>query len=140
MTTSAASLVSLVLALSGVAATASEEGILPLSTFRLSSNGNAQSGPVTVYGEQSAKGLSSLRIEAFGRRMLLSNEQLAKVSGGSVNGAQISYEVGYTKGGGRTVYVVLSSGHTRGAPIVHVISANEQGGVEVANAVRKQGG
>ena len=137
MATIPACLLAVVLALACTAASASEEDILRLSTFQLSSPGNGDSGRVTVSGEQSGERVLSLQIEAFGRRTSLSKEQLAKLPSGLVNGVQLNYEVGYEKLGGRTIYVVLSTGHTRVTRVTQVVSVNERGGVEVGNVVSR---
>jgi len=117
------------------AAVASKEGILPLSEFRLSSSGIGQSGEVIVSGKQRGDEFISFTVQAFGRTMHLSKEQLAQVRGGSVNGLQISYAAGYAELGGRAVYVVLSKGFTSGVRQSQMILATEQGAVEVKSVV-----
>ncbi len=118
------------------AAVASQEGVLRLSTFNLSSPGIGQSGPVVISGEQDKNQFISLTVRAFGRTASLSKDQLAKLRGGFINGLQISYEAGYRELGGRTIYIVLSEGFTSGLQETQLIIINEQGVVEVNNVIR----
>jgi len=122
---------------SSLAAVASKEGVLRLSEFRLTSPGIGQSGAVVVSGEQNANQFVSLTVQALGRTASLSKDQLTKLRGGFVNGLQISYEGGHRELGGRTVYIVLFKGFTSGPQETQLISINEQGTVEVHDAVRK---
>ena len=118
-------------------ALASKEGVLRLDKFQFSSPGIGQSGPVVVSGEQDSNQVVSLTVQAFGRTVSLSKDQLVKLRGGFINGAQISYEAGYRELGGRTIYVILSKGFTSGQQETQLVSVNEQGTVEVNDAVRK---
>jgi len=120
--------------LPGAVAVASQEGVLRLNSFRLSSPGIGQSGPVAISGEQSAKRLVSLTVQAFGHTVSLSKDQLAKLRGGFFNGLQMSYEAGYRESGGRIVYIVVSKGFTSGAQETQVISVNEHGRVAIKEA------
>lgn len=116
---------------------ASEEGVLRLNTFQVTSPDEGQFGSVVVSGELDTKQFVSLKVKAFGRTVSLSKDQLAKLRGGSINGVQISAEVGYSKVGGRTIYVVLSTGFTTGLHETQLLSVNEQGTVKVNDVVRK---
>lgn len=116
---------------------ASKEAVLALDKFQVSSPGIGQSGPVVVSGEQEANRVVSLAVQAFGRTVNLSPEQLAKLRGGFINGIQISYEAGYRQLGGRTVYVILSKGFTSGLQETQLVSVNENGLTEVSDVIRK---
>ena len=118
-------------------AVASEEGVLRLGTFQIASPDEGQFGPVVVSGELDTKQFVSLKVQAFGRTVSLSEDQLAKLRGRSINGVQVSAEVGYSQIGGRTIYVVLSTGFTTGRHETQLLSVNERGTVKVNDVVRK---
>ena len=116
---------------------ASQEGVLSLSSFQFSSAGIGNSGSVTISGEQNAQRFLSLTVSAFGRRVSLNQEQLAKLKSVLCNGVQMSYESGWKEVGGRTVYIVLSMGFTSGVESSQIVSVNERGVVEVRPEVSK---
>jgi hypothetical protein len=127
------SIVPLALLLS-VAASASQEGILSLGTFQLSSPGIGQSGPVIVSGARKGEEVTAFCVQAFEQTRCLSTEQLVQVVGTLVNGVQLSYAAGYRETGGRTVYVVLSRGFVSGRNEGKVVSVSEFGPIEVKDA------
>jgi hypothetical protein len=112
-------------------ALASREGMLALGSFRVESPGIGNSGVVLVAGRQGAKGVESLRIEAFGKRFDLSPGQLQALRGGLLNGLQLSYEGGYKEIGGRTLYLVFSQGFTSGVVLKRLVTVTESGEVKV---------
>ncbi len=74
------------------------KGILPLSNFRLESDGIDGSGKVVVEGKGDKDGhLVSLKVTAFGRDYLLPKDKVAQFSRLMANGVQISYEAGYAE-------------------------------------------
>lgn len=120
--------------LAPAAAFASQEGILSLGTFQLSSPGVGQSGPVIVSGARKGEEITAFCVQAFEQTKCLSKEQLAQAGGSLVNGVQISYEAGYRETGGRTVYVVLSKGFVSGRNESKVVSVSEFGAIEIKDS------
>jgi hypothetical protein len=113
-------------------ASASKEGILPLSNFRLESDGIDGSGKVVVEGKGDKDGhLVSLKVTAFGRDYLLPKDKVAQFARLMANGVQISYEAGYAELGGRTVYVQLQMGWTSSTRQKAVVTVTENGKIEV---------
>ena len=112
-------------------ASASKEGVLVWSSFFVHSAGIGGSGPVDVSGNYAAAGVTRLDIKAFGRQFSLTSDQLKQLEGVYVNGMQLSYEAGYEKTGGRTVYLLLSMGFTSGATEKRRIMLNERGDVTI---------
>lgn len=116
---------------------ASQEGVLRLNEFRLSSQGIGDSGPVVVSGAQSDDRFVALRVEAFGRVQSLPAGELGKLKGGLVNGLQLTFDSGYRQLGGRTIYIHLSKGFTSGVQETQVVSLDEQGQWKVGDAAPK---
>ncbi|MGN6656879.1 MAG: hypothetical protein ACTHJ9_16245 [Rhodanobacter sp.] len=112
-------------------ALASKEGVLPLGTIHIESSGIGESGPVILSGVQTAQGMQSLTIEAFGKKFQLSPAQLRELQGGFFNGVQLSYESGYKETGGRTIYLLISKGFTSGAVAQRYIVVTENGTIKV---------
>jgi hypothetical protein len=125
----------LILALAALpsGAIASKEGLLSLNAFALESPGIGQSGPVKVAGAQSDRGITLLRIEAFGKTFNIGPDQLRQLRGFNANGVQITYEGGYGDLGGRTIYVIFSRGFTSGVVLQRYVSVTETGSVTVAD-------
>jgi hypothetical protein len=115
----------------------SEEGILPWSTFSITSEGIGASGPVTVSGSQDKDGLTALTVKAFDREMKVTDEQLKQVRGFAANGMQLSYEEGYEQTGGRTVYVKLLRGFVSGVRDSRLLTVRDHGGVSVEDLKKK---
>ncbi len=115
-------------------ASSSVEGLLRMSAFALESPGIGDSGSVKVSGSQSERGISLLRIEAFGKKFNLSAEQLKDLSGFNANGIQITYEGGYEEVGGRTIYVIFSRAFTSGSVAQCFVAVTESGSVAVRRA------
>jgi hypothetical protein len=113
---------------------ASQEGILPLTEFRVVSDGIGASGPVVVSGEQNkTEGIVSLKISAFGKIYDIPRKKLAGLKELAANGIRISYERGYDALGGRTVYVHLTMGFTSGTRKEVVVSVSEHGDTTVGD-------
>lgn len=125
--------VALVLALifSGTAARASQEGLLPLTTFQFQSTGGGDTGSVSVWGSVGDRGLTELNVSAFGKHFTLNAEQLKSLQGLAINGFQLSSEHGYKELGGRTVYVKLIKGFTSGISGAATVVVKEDGSVAV---------
>lgn len=111
---------------------ASEEGMLIWSEFSISSAGIGESGAVRVSGTQAAEGLSSLKVNAFGREAAASSRQLSELKGFFANGALLSYEGGYKQLGGRTLYLILQKGFTSGVQITRIVEFNERGDLRIS--------
>jgi hypothetical protein len=110
---------------------ASDEGILPLNTFAMTSSGLDDSGPVSVCGAQTTTGISKLTIKAFGHNYSLTKAQLTELSGLRVNGIQCSFEMGYKETGGRTLYVLLTKGWTTGQTEGKLLIVTERGDIKI---------
>lgn len=121
----------LALLLSMTVARASQEGLLPLTTFQFQSAGNGGTGSVSVWGSVGDRGLSELNVSAFGKHFTLNSEQLKSLRGLDVNGCQLSFEHGYKEVGGRTLYVKLIKGFTSGVDRAATVVIKEDGSVEV---------
>lgn len=112
---------------------ASREGILPLSGFRLESAGIGSSGKVIIEGKQNEKTeILSLKINAFGKEYVVPENTLAQLTGLRPNGVRISYEPGYTELGGRTIYIHFQVGFTSGTRGQALVTLTEDGKVEVS--------
>ena len=112
---------------------ASKEGALQFSAFTIKSPGIGSSGPVTVTGERSEEGFSSLNVAAFGKSFVLNSSQLAQLRSLSVNGIQISYETGYPQFGGKTIYLVFSKGFTSSLRESRLVTVKERGDINVTD-------
>jgi hypothetical protein len=111
---------------------ASKEGILPLSAFRLESDGIGKSGKVVVEGKGDEDGhIISLKVTAFGREHVIPKEKLAELRGLMTNGVRITYDAGYAEVGGRTVYVDLQMGFPSGTRGQRYIAVKENGTIEI---------
>lgn len=118
---------------------ASQEGILPLSSFRLESRGIGESGRVVVTGAQNEKWeIVALRVVAFGREFSVPAEKLAGLAELRANGVRISYEGGFSGFGGRTIYIQLQMGFTSSTRREALITVTEEGKIDVG-AVESRG-
>jgi hypothetical protein len=125
----------LAILLVGVAgsAYASQEGTLPISSFRLESDGAGASGKITVEGKQNAKAqLIELKIKAFGKDYVVPAKKLGLLAELRANGIRISYESGYKELGGKTVYIQLQMGFTSHTLQTALITITENGEIEVS--------
>ncbi len=119
-------------------ASASQEGALPLSVFRLESAGIGSSGKVVVEGKQNEKGETiNLKINAFGKEYVVPKDKLARLSGLHANGVQISYEAGYPNLGGRTIYIQFQVGFTSGPREQALVTLKEDGKIDVGRSEAK---
>lgn len=115
-----------------VGARASQEGILPLSSFRLESLGIGESGRVVVTGAQNEKReIVALRVVAFGKEFSVPPEKLAGLAELRANGIRISYEGGYPGLGGERIYVQLQMGFTSSTHRQALITVTEEGKIDV---------
>ncbi|GEM_PF-1568118 len=118
---------------------ASQEGILPLSSFRLESLGIGESGRVVVTGAQNEKWeIVALRVNAFGKDFVVPPDKLAGLAELRANGIRISYEGGYPGLGGRTIYIQLQMGFTSSTHRQALITVTEEGKIDVG-AVESRG-
>jgi hypothetical protein len=119
-------------------ASASKEGILALSSFRLESAGIGSSGKVVVEGNQDEKNkIVGLKISAFGKDYVVPEDKLTALSGLRSNGVRISYEAGQAELGGRTIYIQFQMGFTTGAREQALVTLTEDGKVEVSRTKMK---
>jgi hypothetical protein len=113
-------------------ASASKEGILQLSSFRLESDGIGRSGKVVVEGKQDKDGrMVNLKVTAFGKDYLVPKEKLAQLGRITANGVRISYEAGYARLGGRTVYLQLQMGFVESTQWRRRVTVKENGAIEI---------
>jgi len=111
---------------------ASQEGILSISSFRLESKGIGSSGNVVVTGKKDDSGvLVELKVKAFSKEINVPKKTLAKISTKYQNGIQISYEAGYKKLGGRTVYILFQKGYTSSVKEKAVLAVKEDGSSKI---------
>ena len=112
---------------------ASQEGCLPISSFRLESDGAGASGKIAVAGKLNDKAqIVELRVTAFGKEHVVPPEHLRTLADLRANGIRISYENGYEELDGRVVYVQLQVGVTSHTAQTAVISIMENGRIEVS--------
>jgi hypothetical protein len=116
---------------------ASVETILPISTFRIESEGVNRSGKIVVEGNWDKNHrMVALKVTAFGKEYVVPKEKLAQFRGLPANGVRLSYEGGRgLANGGRTVYVQFQAGWVgirRGSTLQHgYIAVQENGDVRV---------
>jgi hypothetical protein len=115
---------------------ASKEGILLLSSFRIESDGIGSSGKIAVEGRQEQQeDLQShfleLKVTAFDKTYSLPKEKLDLLTGASANGIRISYETGYEKTGGRTIYIQFQTGFTSFTRKQVLVTLTENGNFEI---------
>lgn len=109
----------------------SQEGTLILSEFKIESAGIGESGKIKLSGHQDHSGFSRIEIEAFDKKYRLSDKQLKKLNGLLWNGVQLTYERGYEKLGGRTVYIRFSNGFSSATRDVRFVVVKENGDLSV---------
>ena len=124
----------LCLALATPIVIASQEGVLILSEFSISSQGIGSSGPVHVSGSQSPSGISQLKVSAFDRELVAPDAIIKELHGFFANGILLSYEHGYTSVGGRTVYLSFFKGFTSGISQTKRFFVNERGEFKLLEA------
>ena len=109
-------------------AVASKEGVLSFSEFVIKSDGLKGSGEITVTGNKTKDGkYEKISVFAFGKILLVPKEILDQIPSRYQNGIQLSYERGYLKTGGRTVYIVFHKGFTSGIGDRFIIAVKENG-------------
>lgn len=86
-----------------VCAEESIEGSLALNKFSFESSGTGKTGPVTVSGTQTTKGIATLQIAAFGRTFVLAPAQLQKLRDLAVNSMRLSCWTEYPEYGDRRI-------------------------------------
>lgn len=101
---------------------ANQERAIPFSTIRFEVD-ETIGGKIAVEAKQGREGVSSVRVTAFGREVILTKEQLAKLSSVKWNGMRVVSDVGIN---GAFVSVQLERGFSSGASkqIVLLISPN----------------
>ena len=122
-----------VLLLSSQITFASVEGMIPLTEFRLYSEGLGDSGKLVIVGTTDKFKLVSLVVKAFGKEYKAPPQVIARVQDQHVNGVSMSYESGYKETGGRTIYVSLTSGFSGDVKSKIVVRITEEGLIEVVD-------
>ena len=112
-------------------ANADVEGRMPPSHIQFDSEGLDNSGPVHVEVNQTAAGISEIRVTAFGSLHTLPVAQLAGLQGRHFNALGVTYSRGYSSTGGRSVYILLCQAFSSGANVAAVVTLTEKGGVRV---------
>lgn len=115
-------------------ACADEEGRMPLAHLQLDSKGLDNSGPVHIEATQSERGLTGLRVSAFGKIQIATPAELSALDGKIINSIGITYSRGYTTGGGRNIYVLLCQGFSSGIRVVAVVTITELKGIRISTA------
>ncbi len=109
-------------------ALASKEGVLPLSEFKIQSQGIDDSGVVTVEGTKDPVGdYQKIVVRAFGKTIEISKELLGKIPSKNQNGIQLSYEQGWGAKGGRTIYIMFLFEFTSGVRENFIVAVKEKG-------------
>ena len=104
----------------------SKEGVLPLSEFRMASNGIGTSGPVVVEGNVNTQGeVVALSVQAFGMTRSIDTSILKTLNLAHANGIQLSYEAGYRVLGGKTIYILFQKGFTSEIKEKFVLAVSE---------------
>jgi hypothetical protein len=109
----------------------SQEGVLSFSKISFESEGIGTSGPVSVLCKNNKNEIHYLEVNAFGKKYILSQRDLKKISKLPYNGIQLSYEQGYKELGGKTVYIVLVFGFKSGTKEKIAITVVENGTIEI---------
>lgn len=113
-------------------ANGSQEGGLPLSNFRVESNGIGESGKIIIQGKQNEKDrVVELKITAFGKDYVVPSKELEGLAKLRPNGIRISYEPGYKKLGGKTLYIQFQVGWTSQTAQTALIKVLETGKIEI---------
>jgi len=115
----------------------SQVALLPISKFEVATVGKGDSGAIRIFGTQSAQGIDSLTVEAFGRRMNLSQKDLAQLKGLFSNGLILSYEHLFPELGGRTVYLLFVDGFDANSDASCTVEVSESGTVRTRRQPRR---
>jgi hypothetical protein len=91
---------------------ASVETILPLSSFRLESDGTSDSGKIVLEGKQRDGRVVELSVTAFGKKFIVPKGKLAQFPDFTFNGIRMSYKPGQIERAGRTIYIEFQVGWT----------------------------
>jgi hypothetical protein len=110
---------------------ASDEGALPLGSFRIDSPGNGASGPVVVFGRQTESGIASLQVEAFGKVFTLSPQHIKNLEGTLINGLQLSQESHFRELGGPHIYLMFTMGITSGMTQKKLVTISKRGDITI---------
>ncbi len=115
-------------------AMASEEKLLPLSKFRIQSNGIEDSGSIIVDGIKDADGFfTKLTVNAFDKTFDVSVEAFKEFPFKlkPQSGIQLSYKKNPKQAGGRTVYISFLSGSGAETKNAFVLLVSEDGNQEI---------
>ena len=113
-------------------ARADEEGRMPLTHLQFDSKGLDNSGPVHAEVVQSDRGITDLKVSAFGKTQSLTPAQLTEISGVSFNSIGLTYSRGYADTGGRNVVLLLCQAFSSGVKIVGTVTITETGGIRAS--------
>jgi hypothetical protein len=111
-----------------------EEKLLPLSEFRIQSNGIDDSGSITVEGTKDPNGFfTKLTVNAFGKTFDVSVEGFRKFPFKlkPQNGIQLSYKKNSKQEGGKTVYISFLSGGGAETKNAFMLLVSEDGNQEI---------
>lgn len=97
----------LVCSLSGALVTASEEEYLEYGEIRVVSPERKDTGKVVFAAKADREKILSVNIEAFGKKYVLSDGELEKVTGFPISSLVITHEAGFELTGGHTVHFKL---------------------------------
>lgn len=113
---------------------ASQEGAMKFSSFTVESEGIGDSGPVSVIGKRGEDGsLLEVSVTFLGKNYLIPTKLLKELPL-HFNGFQLSYDHGYEKTGGRTLYLQFSIGWISSGAAPHaqtVIAVSEFGRIVI---------
>lgn len=111
-----------------------DEKLLPLSEFRIKSNGIEDSGSIVVEGNKDANGFfTKLTVNAFGKTFDVSVGAFKKfpVKLKPQSGIQLSYKKNPKQAGGKTVYISFLSGNGAETKNAFILLVSEDGKQEI---------
>src|SRR5690606_35530400 len=98
----------------------SQEGAEAIRSFDI------ETSVAHVHGKQTQQGVTEFRVDAFGKKFELSQDQLKELDRLIVNGIQVSSESGYPGIGGKTIYIRLLLGFTSGVVASRYVVVSEE--------------
>ena len=129
-----ASFILIIILLLVSSAMSSEEKLLPLSEFRIKSDGIEDSGSIVVEGTKDANGFfTKLTVDAFGKTFDVSVEAFKKfpIKLKPQSGIQLSYKKNLKQARGKTVYISFLSGSVAETKNAFVLLVSEDGNQEI---------
>ena len=126
-------IIALTLLAAPLAGFANQERAMPFSTIRYEVD-EGLGGKVAVEAKQSREGLSAVRITAFGKDVVLTKEQLSKLSSVRWNGMRVVSDVGIM---GAYVSIQLERGFSSGSSQQVVLLVSSNGAVDILEIKRE---